>query len=276
MGTHIYQIFYSSESRRKLDSGFIALDNTENLRPDWREYWPIRNWLLNNSLNDDDYYGFFSPKFQEKTGLQASQVKTFIDQCSGLPDIILFSPFFDHSAYCHNVFVQFQVHNAGNHVMQESIKHVSPTMWQLMDSAIMDSRNTVFCNYFVAKKRFWKLWLEKCEMLFAVAEDGTTPLGALLNSTVQHDGGQAPNKVFVIERIASWLMVTHRIATKAFNPWNLPHSNSAIADFRSELIQMDALKIAMTAQGYRCYHDEFEKLRTKITTMALAKKGIIG
>jgi len=48
--THIFQIYYSNATREALDPGFVPLDNIRNERPDWREYWPIRRHLLNNSL----------------------------------------------------------------------------------------------------------------------------------------------------------------------------------------------------------------------------------
>ena len=53
---HIHQIYYSPETRAQLDAGFTPLDNLANERPDWREYWPIRNHLLRNALADDDYH----------------------------------------------------------------------------------------------------------------------------------------------------------------------------------------------------------------------------
>jgi hypothetical protein len=76
--------------------------------------------------------------------------------------------------------------------------------------------------------------------------------------------------VFVIERVASWLLVTHQFRTRAYDPWLLPHSNSSVAKYRSELVQMDALKIALGTQGYNAYFEEYERLRIHVT--ALAKK----
>lgn len=60
---YIHQIFYSEETRKSLDAGFIPLDNS-NQRPDWCEYWPIRNFLINAPLDSDGFYGFLSPKFR--------------------------------------------------------------------------------------------------------------------------------------------------------------------------------------------------------------------
>ena len=64
---NIYQIYYDEPSRQALDSGFIPLDNTDNLRPDWSELWVIRRFLLNTPLIEDQWYGFLSPKFTAKT-----------------------------------------------------------------------------------------------------------------------------------------------------------------------------------------------------------------
>ena len=74
MENKIFQIYYNETTKNSNDKGFIQLDNSSNNRKDWSEYWPIRNYLLNNNLEDDIYYGFFSPKFYEKTGLSSENV----------------------------------------------------------------------------------------------------------------------------------------------------------------------------------------------------------
>ena len=63
----IYQILTPLVSTRDLDPGFLVLDNSENARPDWFEYWPIRQFLLAKSLDENAFYGFLSPRFQSKT-----------------------------------------------------------------------------------------------------------------------------------------------------------------------------------------------------------------
>ena len=78
MKNQIYQIYYSEATKAQNDLGFLPLDNLANERPDWREYWPIRNFLLKNELAENTSYGFFSPKFKDKTNLEASDVVNFI------------------------------------------------------------------------------------------------------------------------------------------------------------------------------------------------------
>lgn len=95
---NLYQIFYNEDTRLALDDGFTPLDNRSNFRPDWAEYWVIRNFLKENALDDEDYYEFFSPKFNFKTNLNAVQVAGFIENHpNNHPDIFIFSPYWDIS-----------------------------------------------------------------------------------------------------------------------------------------------------------------------------------
>ena len=75
-----FQICYSAESAQSVPAGFKALNNLDNARADWREYWPIREYLLNNPLEDGVLYGFVSPKFSYKTGLDYQAVQSFVEK----------------------------------------------------------------------------------------------------------------------------------------------------------------------------------------------------
>ena len=174
-----------------------------NERPDWREYWPIRRHLLNEPLVAGDFYGFFSPRFRAKTGLGSNTVFDFIRRNADASDVFLFSPFFDQSACNLNIFEQGALHGIIN-TFRECISKIAPQVD--FDALVMDSRTTVFCNFFVAKPKFWLEWLALCEIIFAIAEAGDTDLGKSLNSETDHRGGHAPAKVFVIERIASLML----------------------------------------------------------------------
>lgn len=70
----IHQIFYDEASRAKLLPGFLPLDNTRNERPDWFEFPLILGFLRHNRLRDHAWYGLVSPKFHQKTGMDATRV----------------------------------------------------------------------------------------------------------------------------------------------------------------------------------------------------------
>jgi hypothetical protein len=77
----LFSIFWSEVTQAQaIISGFEPLNNMENKRPDWYEYWPIRNILLNETLDENTYYGFFSTKFSKKTQLSTKQTFDFIEQ----------------------------------------------------------------------------------------------------------------------------------------------------------------------------------------------------
>ena len=66
---HLRLSAYSQPVRDAIAPGWQVLDNLNNERPDWFEYWPIRRFLLGDELDEQAFYGFFSPKFSAKTGL---------------------------------------------------------------------------------------------------------------------------------------------------------------------------------------------------------------
>ncbi len=267
----IYQIYYSSETRNALDEGFIGLDNMSNARPDWREYWPIRTHLMGCALVEDAYYGFFSPKFKSKTGLASGDVTAFIREQDQSADVLLFSPFFDQIAYPLNIFEQaaFQHHDTMRTFQDCAL---ALALQVDVESLVMDSTNTVFCNYFVAKPAFWRSWLANCELIFDLTERATTDLASRLNQNTNYDKRGAPTKVFVIERIASLMLSTDkRWKARSYNPLSLPWSNAPIAKFRLEMAFLDSLKIAYASQGHSQYMEAFYDLR-KVLGESLREK----
>ncbi len=270
---YIHQIFYSAETRDSLDKGFIGLDNMNNERPDWREYWPIRRHLLNSSLGEDAYYGFFSPKFEFKTKLTSAVVLDFISRSAGSSDAVLFSPFFDQIAYPLNIFEQGALQHPDTlRTLKECALTVSPGLD--FESLVMDSTNTVFCNYFVAQPEFWRQWLQKCELIFRIAEEGKSDLARRLNENTSYDGGGAPTKVFVIERIASLMLATEkRWKARTYNPLALPWSDAPISRLRLEMAFLDSLKIAYASQGHPQYLEAFHGLRRVVGQLLQADLG---
>jgi hypothetical protein len=265
---HAYQIYYSEATRVGLDPGFLPLDNLANPRPDWREYWPMRQFLLNQLLDEQAYYGFFSPKFKQKTRLDAAAALAFARSQPADTDVIMFSPFFDQSAFPLNMFEQgLAQHTDIAEVFEETLRLLAPHT--SIGTLLMDSTNTVFCNYFLARPAFWRRWLMQCEAVFRIGEANDTRFGQLLNAGTTHDGGLAPNKVFVTERIASLILATEpHWKVKAYNPLEMPFTNAAVARYPNELVLLDGLKIAAREQGFPQYLSMFAQLRNLILQSA--------
>ena len=251
---HIYQILTHYTSRQELDPGFGVLDNSANERPDWFEYWPIRKFLLGEALDENAFYGFFSPKFRLKTNLSAAAVRDFILTADSPADVILFSPSIHNSAYYWNVFDHGEFEHPG-------LKHVATQLLERLDlphdldSLVSDSRNTVYSNYFIAKPRFWRAWLAVNEKMFAIAETPADALGRALRSPTSYRGGSnVQMKVFIMERMATLLLtVDHSFTARARDPFA---AHSRLYKLPVALA-CDALKIAYATQGRAQYRDVF-------------------
>jgi hypothetical protein len=132
-------------------------------------------------------------------------------------------------------------------------------------SLIMDSRNTIYCNYFIANKKFWMTWLACCEAIYHIAEANDSELARRLNSNVVHDGGTASMKVFIIERMASFLLAVNKdLKVKFYNPMELPLGDAVWDNFKSELCVLDALKISFLSNPLPNYAREFDIRRKKL------------
>ncbi len=255
---HIYQILNHYTSRQELDPGFKVLDNSANERPDWFEYWPIRRFLLNEALDEDAFYGFLSPKFKLKTSLSADVVRESVLAADSATDVILLSPSIHNSAYYLNVFEHGDAEHPG-------LKNVAGRLFERLDmqsdldSLVSDSRNTVHSNYFIAKPRFWRSWLAVNERMFAIAETPSDALGEALRTSTRYRGGSnVQMKIFIMERIATWLLTRDRsFAAQVRDPFV---ARARIYKLPVAVV-CDALKIAYATQGRAQYKEVFLLVR---------------
>lgn len=260
---HLYHIVYSQETLVSAPIDSLILNNIKNERPDWFEYWPIRKFLLSNELDDNAYYGFFSPRFLQKTGMSYIEVKNFIKKHSKDIDIFLFSPQPDIGAFFINPFEGGDLVNPGKiEASEEFLKTIGVDI--NLRSIVMDSRKIVFSNYFVAKPDFWKNWLSITEKLFFICEGEDTPLKRKLTAATNYGKG-AQRKIFIIEAIASLLLALQnqwRVVAK--NPFELAWSATFLNKYQTEAYVCDALKTAFLEQGFIEYMHAYYKIRGEI------------
>ena len=247
-----------------LEAPYTPLDNSANERPDWREYWPIRRYFGDHAPREGEYYGFLSPAFRAKTRLDPQTVLDFAATHADEADVLLFSPFFDQIAFFLNCWEQGALaHPGARALFEDSLALLAPEF--RLNGTVGCSRNTVYCNYFIARGAFWREWLERCERLFACAERSETALGRALSAPLDYKSQAAPAKVFVMERVAATLLATgERWRVRAYNPMLLPFSSSPISAFGPALAALDALKIAYLAERREQYLDAFFRLRGQV------------
>lgn len=264
MELHLYQICYDQATKAAIEPGFICLDNTENSRPDWYEAWPIMWFLQNQSLGDNDYYGFFSPRFHEKTGLTYEDVsRTVTNNESQGYDLFNFSPYFEWAHLHANPFTQGEAMHPGFlELSKQYIKLIGYDPSLL--AHLVGQDRTVFCNYFVAKAQFWRSWQHLAAYVFSLAENNLTQLKEALTAPTDYKNAKSVQmKVFLIERLASLLLMQHK-SLKVFAA-----TKSRSLDGQAPLDQTSALLIACDALKNSA--DKYESARYEKAFSAISK-----
>jgi hypothetical protein len=259
----LFQIFYNALTRQQLDAGFSPLDNSVGARPDWCEYWAIRQILLQPHFADHDYLGFFSPRFNEKTNCRAQQVIAHVG--AGDAEVFSFSPFFDHSALHINPFEQGERFHRGLTDCMEQVLAYLGISFDVRDF-VSDHTTTIFSNYFVARYDVWMIWFELAEKIFELCEQNASPLAQRLNAHTYHRGMvTTPMKVFVIERLITLVLETHHIAAKlCLNPLQTPLLFTGSERIVGGLAPCDALKGQFRRTGNMMFLESYLNLRAQL------------
>ena len=196
----IYQIYYDDKTSKLIHPEFLPLDNTSNLRPDWFEFWVILNFLRNNELENDRFYGFLSPNFTNKTGLTPHDISQLTNSKIESADVFLLCPnAWDQMSYFLNSWEQGEAWHPGIQDVAQKILDECKIQYDTK-RAVTNSYSTVFSNYFLAKKEFWLMWQDLAESFFAFMEKGKTPK-SLVDMQTSYRNATYPMKAFVQERL---------------------------------------------------------------------------
>lgn len=269
----IFQIYYDEESRQQLDPAFIPLNNLDNQRPDWSEYWPIRRLLAKEKFADDTYLGFFSPRFAAKTGMSGSAVQAAVAESPA--DIISFSPYFDQNALHQSSFHQGEAHHPGMIKCSQGVADLLGLKVNV-SALVADQTTSIFSNYFVARYSFWKAWFPAAEKIFRVCERVEGSLGEALSSGTVYGGEMfSPMKVFVMERLVSLLMESMKLrAAVGIDVRNAPLALLGAVGRMDQLLACDALKAQYRQTGVESHRDEYLALRNGIVR-AMCNTGLL-
>ncbi|MBX9825455.1 MAG: hypothetical protein K2Y27_10730 [Xanthobacteraceae bacterium] len=240
----VHQIFYNEDSYAALDSGFIPLDNSRDSRPDWYEFWAILQFLRSNTLEANVWYGFLSPRFKEKVGLDSASVLQMLDTIHHSHDVALLPAAVDQIIYFRNVFEQGEFCHPN--LIGLSKKFVARAGIDIdLDTLLSHSGNACFSNFIVAKAPYWDAWRQLAEAFFSFAEDPDSETGMELRKPTSYLRGPAPMKVFIQERLSALVL-----AAGDFRVFSLPltfslkwHPSASI----EALTKMDDLKRKMSA-----------------------------
>lgn len=261
---NLYCIVWSEETYEYAnENGYSILDNRDSKNPDWYESWPIRNYLISNQLERNNFYGFLSPRFKAKTGLTHQDVINFSNlKIQQNTEIITFSPQPDQSAAFINVFEHANFYFPEFLDLAKKFITIAGLSNNLTER-IMDSRNIVFSNYFIAKPRFWNRWLELFNILYEEANNTSGIIYELLNKSTNYPGS-AQLKVFLAEQLASIILTSEEINSINYNTWLTATSATPFAKNMTDMVISDALKIAANDTGHPEYMEAYKLIRKNL------------
>lgn len=245
---HLYHIAYSQKTLETLRPGFRLLDNLSNPRPDWYESWPIRQFLLNHTLDEAAFYAFFSPKFFLKTGLDANDLRRFVSNDQDGTDAFFVCPQAEVGAVFLNPVIGSEFTDPGAlATVQKSLDKAG--LGLDIASQVIDSSTLVYSNYVIAKPAYWRRWLSIVECIYDIAENGSDKaLQSELTHPTRYDGG-VQRKVFLIECLPSLLFTCDGMKVKSIPLNELSAAQGVMYPHREQAMACDAYKIAYNCTG---------------------------
>jgi hypothetical protein len=201
---YLFGIFYDAATLSSVSDGFIPLDNTAG--PKWlHEGYPIYQYLHDNHLENDHWFGFFSPRFKEKTGLDVDDIDRALDEKSRSTDACLFTSHFDQAALSLNVWLQGEGLHPG--LLSISQKLANKAGYRVnLETKLSSLNENVFSHYLVAKGAFWLEWY-RITSLYLKMLNADAKLGETMTF---HRGKIMPIHCFIIERIPTLIFASGR------------------------------------------------------------------
>ena len=208
--TKIFQIYFKPELKQHCDPLFTPMDNTDNPRPDLRE-WDKWNREHENILDMNlDLWGFVSWKFKEKTNLSGQDVFDHITANPGY-DVYLFNPCIVNEAVFANSWEQGDIHHPNiSDIGNSFLKKLGYDNYDVK-SMLLDRSRTVFANYVVGNRDFWIKFMEFSRALFTEGEKDPEFQHQVFGtglSNYAHDKS-LPNFTFLIERLIPTFLDIH-------------------------------------------------------------------
>lgn len=186
MNFKIYQSFYNKNQEQFIDKNFEKLDNTENLKPELREYhiYKMCDDKIKKEKNNLTHWGVLSWCYKDKINISSEKI---IETINNNPDydLYFFNPFYLESLVFYNSWEN------GNHHHKEMISIVEQLFPILnLDTKYiydpMNTNNMFYCCYFIANKNFWDGYFEIFDKYFDALKKIDSKIIELHNKTADY------------------------------------------------------------------------------------------
>jgi hypothetical protein len=173
----IFQICFERDQFNDVIYPLVPFDNTENEFPELREFhcfrkavgWPSINWQDNECVVSGlDAWGFFGPRWGQKLKYSGEEINRSISENTS-HDVWIFNHARIVNSLTLNVWEHGEIFHPGISSVARALLKIRGYDPAVVDS-LMTEANTCYCSYFVARRHFWKNYLqflvELCEATY--------------------------------------------------------------------------------------------------------------
>ncbi|NCQ52070.1 hypothetical protein GW796_09285 [archaeon] len=159
----IYQIYYDEKSKSKISRLLMPYNNSNPDKPFEFEYGVMRKLYKNFDFEKEKYLGVLSWKFKEKSRIDPSKLVLWLDK-NKKKDVYTINPFYMLNKRYKSLWEQGEYFNPG-------IKNITKELLERANINLDLERShsakvACYCNYWVANKKFWDLYMSYTEKLY--------------------------------------------------------------------------------------------------------------
>lgn len=236
----LMQICFTQEQLSQVEPGFIPFDNTENEKPELREYHNFKLIMEDGHSDGVDLWGAFGPRWKQKLKYDALEIRTAIRENPN-HDVYIFNHARIVNALTWNVWEQGEMwHKGMKQVVQYALKKCRYNP-KVVEALMTDT--TCYCSYFVATNDFWKKYMRFIdEIKYVLDNDLDEEHQKLYNSSANYARDSSLNLfVFIVERLFSTFLYLNEFDVYAHeHNYSLYEEN--IGDFSYVLNSLYQLK----------------------------------
>ena len=241
MNFKIFQICFEKDQLNNVDPLLTPFDNTENKYPELREYYNFFK-VVDDGLTDDLHaWGMFGPRWKEKMRHDSRLVFDCIENDTSY-DVYLFNHARIHDALTFNVWEQGELFHKG-------IRNVASKCLEQMGydpdvvNNLMTDQTSCYCNYFVAKKEFWKEYLEFLKRVREELDNLPEDLATIYHGSANYSRDSNLNMFpFIVERMLSTFLLLNPKFKVYARPYDYTLYEGSLKNFTDVMISLNNLK----------------------------------
>jgi predicted O-linked N-acetylglucosamine transferase (SPINDLY family) len=198
------------------NEGIIPLFAGNQMHKIWGEWWIIRDYLIQNHINNRDFYGFV-PSYGNASSMKSMiDLPDFIHRFGDKADVITVSTSHDPSAMFRNPIMHLETLKPGMlHLIQALVDYAQIKLD--VKNFVLESESTIHDPCFIATGKFWIEWLELFEKLKLIVEEQHFYDPGFSSGDGNNHFEPIPSQSFIAGQLANLLLAQHRFKVKNIN-----------------------------------------------------------